>query len=143
MTNSLGQKWLLFSQERHQGTPHLIWFQEQNLKWLDGTSLVVHWLRLHAPTAEGTVSIPGQGTKISHAMLHHPPHPPAPQKKERAGYRARKGSKSKPSSLQSSGLTVRHREDCKLFFVNRHFPSKCPISESEKLKFKQIQGRIQ
>ena len=31
------------------------------------TFLVVQWLRLHAPTAEGAGSIPGQGTKIPHA----------------------------------------------------------------------------
>jgi len=29
-----------------------------------GTSLAVQWLRLHAPTAGGIGSIPGQGTKI-------------------------------------------------------------------------------
>ena len=28
-----------------------------------GTSLVVQWLRLHAPNTEGLGSIPGQGTK--------------------------------------------------------------------------------
>lgn len=33
------------------------------LKSQKGTSLVVHWLRLCASTAEGMVSIPGQGTK--------------------------------------------------------------------------------
>ena len=32
-----------------------------------------------------------------------------------------------------------HREDCKLSFVNSHFPSKCHISDSEKLRFRQIQ----
>ena len=32
-----------------------------------GTSLVVRWLKLGAPNAEGTGSIPGQGTKISQA----------------------------------------------------------------------------
>ena len=32
-----------------------------------GTSLVVQWLKLHASTAEGMGSIPGQGTKILHA----------------------------------------------------------------------------
>ena len=32
-----------------------------------GTSLAVQWLRLHASTAEGMGSIPGQGTKIPHA----------------------------------------------------------------------------
>jgi hypothetical protein len=37
--------------------------QEGNL----GTSLVVQWLRLHAPNAGGPVSIPGPGTKIPHA----------------------------------------------------------------------------
>ena len=29
-----------------------------------GTSLVVQWLRLHAPNTGGMGSIPGQGTKI-------------------------------------------------------------------------------
>ena len=33
----------------------------------EGTSLVVQWLRLHAPNAEGMGLIPGQGTKIPHA----------------------------------------------------------------------------
>ena len=32
-----------------------------------GTSLVVRWLRLCAPNAGGTVSIPGRGTKIPQA----------------------------------------------------------------------------
>ena len=31
-----------------------------------GTPLAVHWLRLHASTAGGVGSIPGQGTKIPH-----------------------------------------------------------------------------
>ena len=35
-----------------------------------GTSLAVQWLRLHTPSAEGTGSIPGQGTKILHAVWH-------------------------------------------------------------------------
>ena len=35
-----------------------------------GTSLVVHWLRLHASNAGGMGSIPGGGTKIPHAMWH-------------------------------------------------------------------------
>ena len=35
-----------------------------------GTSLVVQWLRLHASTAGGGGSIPGQGTKIPHALGH-------------------------------------------------------------------------
>ena len=35
-----------------------------------GTSQVVQWLRLHASTAEGLGSIPGQGTKIPHAVWY-------------------------------------------------------------------------
>ena len=35
-----------------------------------GTSLAVQWLGLRASTAGGTNSIPGQGTKIPHAMQH-------------------------------------------------------------------------
>ena len=38
------------------------------MKW--GLSLAVQWLRIHASTAEGTGSIPGQETKILHAMWH-------------------------------------------------------------------------
>ena len=34
----------------------------------EGISLAVQWLRLRASTAGGTVSIPGQGTKIPHAV---------------------------------------------------------------------------
>ena len=34
---------------------------------LGGTSLVVQWLRLHAPNAGGPGSIPGQGTR-SHIL---------------------------------------------------------------------------
>ena len=43
-----------------------------------GTSLVVQWLRLHAPNAGGLGSIPGQGTrshaatKSSHATTKDP-----------------------------------------------------------------------
>ena len=33
-----------------------------------GTSPAVQWLRLHASTAGGVGSIPGQGTKIPHAV---------------------------------------------------------------------------
>ena len=40
-------------------------------KHIRGTSPVVQWLRLHASTAEGTCSIPGQGTKIPHAAWHN------------------------------------------------------------------------
>ena len=35
-----------------------------------GTSLVVQWLRLCTPSAGGMGSIPGQRTKIPHAMQH-------------------------------------------------------------------------
>ena len=34
-----------------------------------GTSLVVQWLRFHAPTAGGRGSIPGRGTKIPHVTF--------------------------------------------------------------------------
>ena len=33
-----------------------------------GNSLTVQWLGLHIFTAEGLVSLPGQGTKIPQAM---------------------------------------------------------------------------
>ena len=36
--------------------------------WRCGTSLAGQWLRLHTSTAGGTDSIPGQGTKILHAV---------------------------------------------------------------------------
>ena len=35
-----------------------------------GTSLAVQWLRLCTSNAGGTVSIPGQGTKIPHVVWH-------------------------------------------------------------------------
>lgn len=35
-----------------------------------GTSLVVHWLRLHSPSAEGPGSIPSQKTKILQAVWY-------------------------------------------------------------------------
>ena len=35
-----------------------------------GTSLAVQWLRCFTSTARGMDSIPGQGTKISHAVWH-------------------------------------------------------------------------
>ena len=35
-----------------------------------GTSLVIHWLRLHAPNAGGMGSIPDQGSKIPHAVWY-------------------------------------------------------------------------
>ena len=34
---------------------------------LQGTALVVQWLRLHAPNAGGLGSVPGWGTKIPYA----------------------------------------------------------------------------
>ena len=37
-----------------------------------GTSLVVQWLRLLAPNAEGPVSIPGQGTESHMKQLRIP-----------------------------------------------------------------------
>ena len=37
---------------------------------MPGTSLAVHWLRICASTAGGTVSISGLGTKIPQAMQH-------------------------------------------------------------------------
>ena len=43
--------------------------QEQSTS-LEGTSLVVLWLRLRASTAGSTGWIPGWGTKIPHAMRH-------------------------------------------------------------------------
>ena len=36
-----------------------------------GTSLVVQWLRLCAPNAEGPGSIPGQGTRAHVPQLRH------------------------------------------------------------------------
>ena len=37
---------------------------------MTGTSLVVQWLRLHAPNAGNTGSSPSQGTKIQHVPWH-------------------------------------------------------------------------
>ena len=37
---------------------------------MEGTSLVVQWLRLCASNSGGTGSIPGQGTKSPHAAWH-------------------------------------------------------------------------
>ena len=44
---------------------YLALFPIKNTFW--GNSLAVQWLGLHASTAGGTGSIPGQGTKIPHA----------------------------------------------------------------------------
>ena len=43
------------------------WSNIKALRDFRGTSLVVQWLRLHAPNTGGLGSIPGQGTKIPHA----------------------------------------------------------------------------
>ena len=40
--------------------------------WTTKNSLVVQWLRLYTPSAQGTDLIPGQGTKILHAALCGP-----------------------------------------------------------------------
>ena len=42
---------------------HLYNTQEANKKGKTGTSLVVQWVRFHAPNAGGPGSIPGQGTR--------------------------------------------------------------------------------
>ena len=44
------------------------WEIKNNNKKNLGTSLVAQWLRLRASNAEGAGSIPGQGTRIPHAM---------------------------------------------------------------------------
>ena len=46
-------------------------FQKQTCrKKLKGTSLMVQWLRLHAPNRGDMSSIPGYGSKIPHASQH-------------------------------------------------------------------------
>ena len=65
-----------------------------NQKSYGGTSLVVRWLKLDAPNAEGTGSIPGQGTKISHAKTIK--------------------IKKKKKSYGQQGPTVWHREPCSM-----------------------------
>ena len=44
--------------------------KKKKKNWMFGASLAVQWLRLRASTAGGTGLIPGQGTKILHAMWH-------------------------------------------------------------------------
>ena len=39
---------------------------QSNKSKIQGTSLVVQWLRLHAPNAGGMDSTPGQETEIPH-----------------------------------------------------------------------------
>ena len=53
--------------------------QNKTEKTKGGISLAVQWLRLHASNAVGLGSIPGQGTKIPHAVWHG-------QKKEHKGH---------------------------------------------------------
>ena len=45
-----------------------LWIQEEKTK-TGGTSLVVQWLRLHAPNAGGLGSIPDQGTRSLRPQL--------------------------------------------------------------------------
>ena len=45
-----------------------LWLSCLPLIWILEASREVQWLRLHVFTAEGTGSIPGQGTKISRAI---------------------------------------------------------------------------
>ena len=40
------------------------------MQQISGNSLAVQWLRLHAFTAKGMSSIPGQGTKILQAVQY-------------------------------------------------------------------------
>ena len=49
--------------------------QPKDIDWINGTktrpigtSLVIQWLRLHASKARSACLIPGQGTKIPHAV---------------------------------------------------------------------------
>ena len=58
-----------------------------------GTSLVVQWLRLCASYAGGLGSVPGQGTKISHAVWYC-------QKIKK------KTKPKKPSKLEASGVCL-------------------------------------
>ena len=43
---------------------------------------MIQWLGFCASTAEGVYSVPGQGTKVPHAMWHSPPPPTPPKKKK-------------------------------------------------------------
>ena len=53
------------SASRRPNTCHIYSLVEMTSQ---GISLVVQWLRLHASSAGGLGSIPGQGTKIPHAV---------------------------------------------------------------------------
>ena len=59
----------LYLKKKIAGVKHL---SDSNIKtvikkYTEGTSLAAQWLRLHAPNAGSTRSIPGGGTKIPHA----------------------------------------------------------------------------
>ena len=59
----------VFSINLEQSIEALILLRKQNLKAITKTSLVVQWLRLQAPSAEGPGSIPGQGTRAHMSQL--------------------------------------------------------------------------
>ena len=65
-----------------------------NQNCLPGTSLAVQWLGLSASTAEGTGSIPGQGTKIPYTIWRS-------QKKSSFKNNNKKQNKTLPSYLSS------------------------------------------
>ena len=48
---------------------YLVYTKKKSFKLLCQTSLVVQWLRLHAPNAGGLGSIPGQGTESHMTQL--------------------------------------------------------------------------
>ena len=51
-------------------TTYVCWQMNRWGKCATETSLIVQWWKLHATNAEGVGSIPGGGTKISHATGH-------------------------------------------------------------------------
>ena len=63
------------------------------------TSLMVQWLRLHAPNAGGIGLIPGQGTKTPHAIWSG---------------KSKKKKKKKPTRLVSHVCVPYHGEDTSL-----------------------------
>ena len=71
--NMDGPEGIILSEISQREKEDTVWFhlymesKNQN-KW--GTSLVVQWLRIHAPNAGGTGSVPGWGIKIPHAAQH-------------------------------------------------------------------------
>ena len=62
-----------FSRKRLSNTHHPLKYKWHSVKKKKnrnaGTSLVVHWLRLHVSNAGDVGSIPGQGTKVPHATV--------------------------------------------------------------------------